>query len=149
MVRREKKPATKFAPKNAKQPLPGVDLDQAAQSERLSWRLSILDTHGGHFGWKKCGLAKIEEIHEKLCHHEKMSIKEFHTLPGTNKIPVDRLSKKARDRIEELNLDDAEELFEIRLSGKERVWGTMTGAVFNLLWWDPNHEVYEVKKKHT
>jgi len=46
-------------------------------------------------------------------------------------------------------LDDAEELFEIRLSGKERVWGTMTGAVFNLLWWDPNHEVYEVKKKHT
>jgi hypothetical protein len=145
----KKKPAKGFDPSAAKEPSLGVDPDQAAQTERLSWRLSMLDMGGGCLSWKECGRAKLEEIHQKLCHHEKMSLKEFYARRGTNKIPVYKLKKVARDRLDQLKLDDIEELFEIRLSGKGRIWGTMTGPIFNLLWWDPNHEAYEVEKKHT
>jgi len=149
MPKRGKNPAKRVRLVNTKLPSQGVDVDRALRTERLSWGLSILDLDGGCFSWSQCGFAKLGEVHEQLCHHEKMSLTEFFTRNGTNKIAVDRLSRPARKRMVELNLDDAEELFEFRLGATERIWGTMTGSVFNLLWWDPDHKVYLVRKKYT
>lgn len=147
--RDKKKPAKGYNPKGSKEPALGVDPDQAAKTEHLSWRLSMLDIDGGILGWRQCALTKIEEIHEKLCHHEKMTLTEFHTRRGNHPIPVWKLEKVARDRLNEIGLDDVEELFEIHITGVERIWGTVTGPIFNLLWWDPGHEAYKVFKKHT
>jgi hypothetical protein len=68
---------------------------------------------------------------------------------GNHKMDVGLLEKDARDRLVELRLDDLDELWSLRLSAQERVWGVITLNVFSLLWWDPEHTVYEVKKKHT
>lgn len=63
---------------------------------------------------------------------------------------VQDLSPGARDRLKALNYDDQDRLFRIRLSGTERVWG-MRGenGKFYVLWWDPQHKVYETKPKKT
>lgn len=68
---------------------------------------------------------------------------------GNHKMEVADLDKEARDRLVEIDLDDLDELWSLRLSGRERVWGTITRNVFSLLWWDPEHTVYPVSKKYT
>jgi len=54
-------------------------------------------------------------------------------------------------RLVELSRDDLERLFSFHLGGKERVWCADyrgEGVMF-ILWWDPDHTVYAVKKKNT
>ena len=74
---------------------------------------------------------------------------EFFGRAGIKNIKIDSLCKEAQNRLIELRFDDLDELWEFRLSGKERIWGTRFGAVIDLIWWDPNHEVCPSKKKHT
>lgn len=61
-------------------------------------------------------------------------------------IPVEKLDKGAAKRLTELNLDSYDVLYSLTVTGKQRVWGIMveeTGT-FQLLWYDPRHEVYPV-----
>lgn len=143
------KPVARVKPKQGKHPVTAADPAEAARRETVSWRFSIADFDGSDWGWHEVATIKAREIHTKLCGHETMTLAEFFTKPGTNKIPTERICKEARERLMDLNRDDIDELFELRLGATERVWGTMTGSVFNLLWWDPEHTVYPVKKKHT
>ena len=144
-----KQPVARFKPERGKHPITAVDPAEAARRENVSWRFSIADFDGGSWGWHELATVKAKEIYGKLCGHETMTLAELFTKKGTNKIAVERICKEAQDRLTALKLDDIDELFELRLSGKERVWGTITGSIFNLLWWDPEHTVYPVAKKHT
>lgn len=61
-------------------------------------------------------------------------------------MPVARLVKEASKRLTELNLDSCDVLYSLTITGKQRVWGIMaeeTGT-FQLLWYDPQHEIYPV-----
>lgn len=54
------------------------------------------------------------------------------------------LNKDASHRLTELKLDNYDVLYSLAITGKQRVWGIMieeTGT-FQLLWCDPNHEIY-------
>ncbi|EWC59421.1 hypothetical protein UO65_5282 [Actinokineospora spheciospongiae] len=64
--------------------------------------------------------------------------------------PLDRLpSRQARDRLGELQLDDRDEISRLRISGKGRLYGFRERERFYALWWDPEHEVWPSRKKHT
>ncbi|RKZ46349.1 MAG: hypothetical protein DRR00_24365, partial [Candidatus Parabeggiatoa sp. nov. 3] len=52
-------------------------------------------------------------------------------------------------RLAEIHQDDIDELFSLRLSGKERLWGILDNHILKILWWDANHDVWPSKKKHT
>ncbi len=62
-------------------------------------------------------------------------------------VPVEDLIKPARDRLAELGMDDIDELFRFRIGGTGRVWGVRDGRVFQILWWDADHEVCPSAKK--
>jgi hypothetical protein len=64
-------------------------------------------------------------------------------------VPVARLIKPARERLNDLKLDDVDELFRLRLTGTQRVWGIREGRVFHLIWWDPDHEICPSELKNT
>ncbi len=68
---------------------------------------------------------------------------------GSHFIDVSALTKTARDRLAELGQDDEDELFSIRLTGRERVFGIRDRWIFKILWWDPDHQVCPSYKKHT
>lgn len=57
--------------------------------------------------------------------------------------------KEARDRLQELQHDDVDELFSLRITGAERVFGIREMSVLSILWWDPGHQVCPSPKKHT
>jgi hypothetical protein len=64
-------------------------------------------------------------------------------------IPIEKLCDRARARLIELQRDDADELWRLRFSGTQRLWGVKVGHVLRLIWWDPDHQVCPCPKKNT
>ena len=60
---------------------------------------------------------------------------------GNNNHPVKTalLSQSAKSRLADLQQDDAEELFSLRLSGTERIYGIRDRRALKLLWYDRYH----------
>lgn len=53
-------------------------------------------------------------------------------------INVEELNKAAKDRLTERYIE-AESLISLRITGRHRLYGYMTGRVFNILWYDDDH----------
>ena len=100
------------------------------------------------FGWHRIDGAILLEIREKLRNFESMTWGQIMG-PQSHMVSTMSLCKNARERLAQLKLDELEELFSLRLSGKERVWGVLEHNILTLLWWDPDHEVCPSLKKHT
>lgn len=63
---------------------------------------------------------------------------------------ADKLSKDALARIEKKNLvDDVDSLFSFALNNTTRIIGIRKGAIFQVVWYDANHEFAPSEKKHT
>lgn len=62
---------------------------------------------------------------------------------STHPMPVDRIAKTAQDRLKALGREDYDSIFQINIRGGIRIWGIRDRSVFYLMWFDPNHTVYE------
>ncbi len=60
---------------------------------------------------------------------------------GTNHhlLPIDKFTKDAQRRLGALKLDDADELFSLRLGNTLRLYGIKDGRVLRFVWHDPYH----------
>ena len=98
-----------------------------------SWRLSSIQLVDP-FGWHSLDLEKISEIKIKLGSFEAMTWNQIfvEAKKQNHSVNIDLLSKKAQKRLKEINLIDIDQLWSLRLSGKERVWGILDRGVFNL-----------------
>lgn len=112
------------------------------------WRFSIMD-FDGPFGCNDITPCQAMIIHGRLSALESMTWNEIERRNEHHLIAVSRLSKEARDRLNEIAQDDVEHLYSLRIASTERVWGIRDRHVLKLLWWDPEHKVYPVSKKHT
>lgn len=89
------------------------------------------------------------DILSKFKNFESMDYDDFNKR-GSHKIEIGNLSKEAADRLVMLKLDDYEELYSLRITGKKRVWCIhYKRCLMGVLWWDPEHKVFPSKKKHT
>lgn len=64
-------------------------------------------------------------------------------------IAVNRLAKFAQKRIAQINLDDIDELWSFRVNAAYRIWCIKIESLLQVLWIDPNHQIYPVEKRHT
>lgn len=53
-------------------------------------------------------------------------------------LDLNDLNKAAQDRLDSKYIE-AESLISLRITGNHRLYGYMTGRVFNVLWYDDNH----------
>lgn len=115
-----------------------------------AWRVSNIQFIDP-FGWHNLNFQEIDYIKQKLSDFETMTWNQIFVKAQkqNHSVYIDQLSKEARDRLDELNMNDIDQLHSLRLSGKERVWGVLDQGIFNLLWWDPQHLVCPSKKKGT
>jgi hypothetical protein len=147
------------SPKKKKQPVLGAKVQPKKQPKRgvagkpnskdptVIWGFSFVDL-GGPWGWSK--------IEPKVLGHV---LGFFHNLEALRpsevfgsrhkRVEPDALCPEAKRRLGEIELDDLDCLWELRVSGLERIWGHRDGHVFYPIWWDPLHEVCPSKKKHT
>lgn len=137
-------------PKSAYKPIPGK---QAKAEPELptdptpAWRIGRLDFDGP---WcpRKMQVDELAMLIARLKNFESIPWTELHKT-GSHSIPVDSIVKAAKDRLTELNMDDIDELYSLRMQGQPRLWGIKRGHIFSVLWWDPLHEVCPYHKKHT
>jgi hypothetical protein len=103
----------------------------------------------GPWGWLNIQSKDIlVYIMEKLRYFESMTWGEIDANRHNHPMPLDKIPKTARERLKERELDDLE-LYSFHLSGKKRIWGIREREAFYIIWWDPEHTVYRVQKKHT
>src|SRR5680860_208464 len=97
----------------------------------------------GGWGWQNVSRATVvERILYKLAHFETMTFPDIErAVKGSHNVSYDQLCRDAQKRLEERGLEDLDQLFSLRLSGKERIWGIREGNVLRILWWDPKHQV--------
>lgn len=95
---------------------------------------------GGPWCCKPMGQTDLLRVVEKLRSFETM---KWSAIMGHNNhsVPIERLSPEAQDRLMDLKRDEVEEVFSLRITGRERVIGIRQDNVLHLLWWDPKHEV--------
>lgn len=105
------------------------------------WRFQVLDMDG-EWSWRKLDPADIMSLLGTLRSYETMKWREICDHKSCGSISKDKLSPEAQARLAELEQDDAEELFKLRINKKSRVWGIRDRQVFKILWWDPEHQVY-------
>lgn len=146
----KKKPKSKIHPETTKVPRTAPqNSPDSVLLRKPSWRFGLLDLRGP-WGWLNIQQKKlVEEILEKLKHFESMTWSEIERSNNNHSISLNSIAKEAQDRLRERQLDDLEYLYSIRLSGRERIWGRRDNEAFYIIWWDPEHSVYPVFKKHT
>jgi hypothetical protein len=118
------------------------------ESGTLVWRFNRLD-FGGDWGWGHLTQGDVASIHERCANWEQMRTGEIFGQAGNKHIPLENLCGDAQKRLKEIEADDLDGLWELRLGGKKRIWGTRSEHVFDLIWWDPKHTVCPSRKRNT
>lgn len=161
MPKPKRVPAPSGVPRaKAKSPVVGeTRRDRTAQpappdgrgNEPICYRFAMVDT-GGPWGFDKLDGPAFVEIADTLKSFETMTMNElFSGEHGQVYSLADlrRVNPEAYRRIVRLGREDFEEVGRLRLGGKKRLHGYRRRNVFYLLWWDPRHEVFPSRKKHT
>lgn len=139
---KENVPQSGKMPRIEPNPLPAVPL------RRPVWRVRRMDITGPWCFLARNSIDSIAMLQKRLSELETMSWQEIDKT-HSHFVGVDGCSKEAQDRLKELRLDDLDQLYSLRVTGKFRVFGIREEHVFDLLWCDPDHEVYPSHKKHT
>ncbi|WP_017306277.1 hypothetical protein [Spirulina subsalsa] len=150
---KNKQPKVRKTPQAEKIPKRAIDPNIYAQ-HKACWAFSSMDC-GDNFGWDKATYDDLKEIRDVLWNLETMTWNEIFldAKKQHHSCDVDFKAKKpssiACKRLKEINMDDQDKLWSIRLSSKKRLWGILDRGVFYILWWDPNHQVYPSTLKRT
>jgi hypothetical protein len=120
---------------------------------KLRVRLGSVDV-GGPWCLTNIKADHFSDLLERLRSFESMTCSElFHQGTGMGKVyPVaDLPNKAARKRLTELEYDDQTEIARLQITGQRRLYGFLPdgGPDFYVLWWDPLHEIWPSKLKHT
>jgi len=108
------------------------------------WQFSLLDCEGS-WSWE----AIDTEILKKLGNFETRTWGEIegNKEEGSHLVKVDDCPNPlVKERLKQLELDDIDELFSLRLSGKERIFGILDGFILKILWYDSEHKIWFTKK---
>lgn len=118
-------------------------------SEKPTWGVSLLD-QSGPFG-RGISADDAAEILDFLPRMEKLTWNEVlknRRDGGNHQVAVRLICSAAQKRLEQRGIE-TDALISLRVTGEKRIWGIRQGSVLHLLWWDPEHEVYPTKRRHT
>lgn len=146
MSRKQKTPVAKKEPQSKKLPR-SRENPENSDAEKPVWVFSRFDKDGPEQVLPKKDKTKLIEIFDRLKHFESMTWADIKG--DSHNVSKDRLIKAAQVKLEILNIIDIDELFSLRLSGTNRIWGILDRHYFKILWWDPEHKICPSNKKHT
>ncbi|HSX03291.1 MAG TPA: hypothetical protein VLG76_01030 [Rhabdochlamydiaceae bacterium] len=102
----------------------------------------------GTWGWQNFDPMHMQALLHKLFDSQKLTWQQLYQR-GSHLIKVRDIISNARKRLINLQKDDLDELYSLRLTGTKRIWGIKENNILWLLWWDPKHEICPSILKHT
>ena len=105
------------------------------------WKVNLLDREG-EWTWLHIKAEKLKEVVlEKLKNFESMTWHSLQKSKQSHQVEINRLCSAAQKRLAIIGQADTDNLFSLRLSGKERIWGIRDRNILKIIWWDPKHQV--------
>lgn len=146
--RNKKKP-----PKNVDFPIPTKEAKYVKnpigyQSQYIAWHFQCMDIDGD---WP-CTMDIISQIKNKLHEYERLRWSEVLKPINNHPMPINKIINKAQRRLLDLGYGDTAKLYQLQIKNggsMQRLWGLRQENIFQILWWDPNHEIYPVEKRNT
>ena len=146
MQRRVKRPNAPKTPDDQRQARTAGIGPSQHDRETIVWAFSIVDQEGT-WGWRtEAARAWWSDILPKLQNFESMTWATIMQAAGgrakgTNNhpVPVEELTKQAKNRLLQIKQDDVSELFSLRLDSTKRIYGIRDRRALKLLWYDPYH----------
>ena len=137
-----REPSSEKTPRSA-------DKSQPTDNETIVWRINII-CQTGTWSWKNVSGNKFwTHIVEKMSHFETMTWAEIKKNKHNNhSVSISQICREAYNYLRDTGLNDVDDLFVLRLSSRERIWGIRDRRALKILWWDPEHTVYPTVK-HT
>ena len=132
----------------------GTETRESNDDSVIVWSFEHIDRNGKFAFDIPRKDFKLEEFLEKLLEFSTMKWCELFP-PDSRKSrhhPISRtsISQEAEERIQFMQLEEeTDSLFSLALNGKTRLIGIRKGIVFQVIWYDSNHEFAPSKKKHT
>jgi len=114
----------------------------------ICWKLGKFDWDGP-WGKKACENVDLKKLlDETISHIESMTWAEIYQGSGSKKkgnnshpIDLDRLSRIAQKRLEEISLDSSiRNIVSLYVSSKRRLYGIRDGRALEILWYDRWHD---------
>jgi hypothetical protein len=106
----------------------------------------------GTYRWSGMEVEKVrEDVYGSLRSYGTMLWKEIdkdHKKTSCHSLKVEDLSPKVRDAFRK-QVRDADDAFQLSVSGKGRIYGVRQGRVLSIVLWDPEHEGFPTFKKGT
>ena len=113
-----------------------------SMSLKAAWRVNKIQM-ADPYGWHDMDSQTLGYIRGKLSAFESMTWNEIFTVAKKQNHSISVESLKCRDakRWMQENMPDQTELWTLRLSGKERIWGVFAEGAYLIVFWDPNHKI--------
>lgn len=92
----------------------------------------------------QCVLAKLASFETMTWGEIKRQTHDKANKSSNHFVDLENLCPDAQKRLRELNIN--ENLFSLRINNKTRIYGVLESHVFEILWYDTNHEIYPIKK---
>ena len=148
-VPKESKTSRSAKKVQGKKKKPRIETDPSANDlKTLLISFSIVERHGKYGFEKLFCKEKLWEIIDKTKEMEKLTWEQLGQ-NGSHNVSTENFCKEARQELRRIGLGDLEEMYSLRFSAKERIYGLKENRVLKIMWWDPNHAIYPVKKKNT
>ena len=114
----------------------------------ISWRFSNSDKDGP-FCCNNFEYNDYKTLLDRLRSFELMNYAQFRDAKSFHSVPTANISKRAKERLQQIQLDDIDILYSFHITGPCRLWCMKHDNILSVLWWDRNHEVYPIKKRRT
>lgn len=136
-------------PSTRSEELPRLPDLTAYLKRKIVWRFGSLDLNHPKCWTEEEDAQALVAVVSKLVAYERNTWEEVEALSKHTHDWSDtsKWAEASQNRLAERKLDDQEGWYQLALTGKGRFFGYRTDDVFNAVWWDRDHEVYETKKK--
>lgn len=118
------------------------------ENQHLAWRFSKADL-SGPYHCSNFSLPDLQQMWDRLRAFEGMNYSALRKAGSLHPILVSQMSRDAKERLKELELDDIDAMYSFHIDGPCRMWCIKYQNIFSILWWDRNHGVYKVRKRNT
>lgn len=115
------------------------------KDRKIEWSFAIFDKGG--IWEKRPQKYDSRDIAAHLKSYEQLTWADIRK--RDHPVAISNLIPKAQKRLEQVGQGDIDELWRVRFTGMQRVWGIPHLDEFRVLWWDPEHEVCPSRLKHT
>jgi hypothetical protein len=121
---------------------------ESLETQTIAWHFHRIDWEHGQWGFRNLRPPHWRELLKHLVSLEGLTWAKLKEQcggrgksGGTNhhSLELDELCRDAQARLIELNLDDYDLIFSLRLSNTLRLYGIRDGRVLRLLWYDQHH----------